>query len=132
VSPLPFDRLSGQIFQRKNWETCEAAGGAIRTQRWVLFEVQMAVFSRSFIRRRLIGVATTLTVTGASLALGHQPAAHRLHPLMKARQVSASPASADVPVPLADRPGWTPAQFCERRIHRFEATETSPPSPSPG
>jgi hypothetical protein len=99
----------------------------------MLFEVQMALFSRSFIRRRIISGATTLAFTGASLALGQQPAAHRLHPLMKARQVLPSPvASADAQVPLANRPGWTPAQFCERRVHPFEATETSPPSPSPG
>jgi hypothetical protein len=99
----------------------------------MLFEVQMALFSRSFIRRRIVSGATTLAFTGASLALGHQPAAHRLHPIMTVRQVSPSPAaSADAPVPLANRPGWTPAQFCERHIHPFDATETSPPSPSPG
>jgi hypothetical protein len=98
----------------------------------MLFEVQMALFSRSFIRKRLISAATALAVTAVSLAFGHQPAARRLHPLMTAQPLSVSPASADAPAPLADRSGWTPAQFCERRVHHFEATETSPPSPSPG
>ena len=129
----PSDRSSDQIFQQENWETCEAASGAIRTQRRMLFEVQMALFSRSFIRRRIISGATTLAFTGASLALDHQPAAHRLHPIVTVRQVSSSPAaSADALVPLANQPGWTPAQFCERHIHPFDATETSPPSLSPG
>jgi hypothetical protein len=99
----------------------------------MLFEVQMALFSRSFIRKRLVAAATTLAVSVASLAFGHQPTAHRLHPIMTVRQVSPSPAApADAPAPLADRAGWTPARLCERHIHPFDATETSPPSPSPG
>ena len=91
----------------------------------------MALFSRPFLRRRAISAATTLAVTAASLAFGHQPAAlHRVHPPITVQQVSAQPASAETPLLHASRIG--PARPCDLRVHTFEATETSPSSPSPG
>jgi len=97
------------------------------------FEVQMALFSRPFLRRRAISAATTLAVTAASLAFGHQPAAlHRVHPPITVQQVSAQPASAETPLLHASRIGPEPARPCDLRVHTFEATETSPSSPSPG
>jgi len=97
----------------------------------MLIEVQMALFSRPFLRRRAISAATTLGVTAASLAFGHQPAElHRVHPALSVQQVAARPASAEAQPVRASRIG--PAQRCDLRAHTFEATETSPPSPSPG
>jgi len=91
----------------------------------------MALFSRPFLRRRAISAATMLVVTVASLAFGHQPAGlHRVHPALSVQQVAVRPASAEVQPPRTTRIG--PAQRCDLRVHTFEATETSPPSPSPG
>jgi hypothetical protein len=134
------DRSSDQIFQRKNSETCEAGGGAIHAA--TMDTVQMALFSRSFIRKRAIAAATTLVVSVASLALGQAPPAHRLRPLATAQQVSARQASPETPPALqkaakaesnaGSKAEWKPTPICDRRVHTFEATETSPPSPSPG
>jgi len=97
----------------------------------MLIEVQMALFSRPFLRRRAISAATTLGVTAASLAFGHQPAElHRVHPALSVQQVAVRPASTEAQPVRASRIG--PAQRCDLRVHTFEATETSPPSPSPG
>src|SRR5258707_12687346 len=136
VAAIFSDRSSDQIFQRKNSETCEAGGGAIHAA--TMDTVQMALFSRSFIRKRAIAAATTLAVSVASLALGHAPPAHRLHPLATVQQVSAWQASPETPPALqagsaaASKAEWKPTPICDRRVHTFEATETSPPSPSPG
>jgi hypothetical protein len=95
------------------------------------FEVPMALFSRSFLRRRAISGATTLALTVLSLALGHQPAAlHRVHPPITVQQVSAQPAAAETLLLHASRIG--PARPCDLRVHTFEATEPSPPLSSPG
>jgi hypothetical protein len=96
----------------------------------MLIEVQMALFSRPFLRRRAISAATTLAVTAASLAFGHQPATHRVHRALSVQQVAVRPASTEAQPLGASRIG--PAQRCDLRVHTFEATETSPPSPSPG
>ena len=145
VAAIFSDRSSDQIFQRKNSETCEAGGGAIHAA--TMDAVQMALFSRSFIRKRAIAAATTLAVSVASLALGHAPPAHRLHPLATVQQVSARQASPETPPALqtsalqtsakarsedGSKAEWKPTPICDRRVHTFEATETSPPSPSPG
>jgi len=140
VAAIFSDRSSDQIFQRKNSETCEAGGGAIHAA--TMDAVQMALFSRSFIRKRAIAAATTLAVSVASLALGHAPPAHRLHPLATVQQVSAWQASPETPPALqtaakaeskaGSKAEWKPTPICDRRVHTFEATETSPPSPSPG
>ena len=136
VAAIFSDRSSDQIFQRKNSETCEAGGGAIHAA--TMDAVQMALFSRSFIRKRAIAAATTLAVSVASLALGHAPPAHRLHPLATVQQVSARQASPERPPALqtaaeaGSEAEWKPTPICDRRVHTFEATETSPPSPSPG
>jgi hypothetical protein len=97
----------------------------------MLIEVQIALFSRPFLRRRAISAATTLAVTAASLAFGHQSAElHRVHPALSVQQIAARPASAETQPLRASRIG--PVQRCDLRVRTFEPTETSAPSPSPG
>jgi hypothetical protein len=126
------DRSSGRIFQGKN--SGNVRGGKRsdpRAQRWMLFEVKMALFSRSFLRKRAISVATTLVVTVVSLAFGHQPAAtHRVHPAAAVQQVSVWPAPAETPLLHASQVRPETARPCDLRVHLFKATDTSPPSPS--
>src|SRR5260370_39226657 len=95
--------------------------------------VQMTLFSRSFIRKRAIAAATTLAVSVASLALGHAPPAHRLHPLATVQQVSARQASPETPPSLqagseaASKAEWKPAPICDRPVHSVQGTATAPP-----
>jgi len=48
----------------------------------------MALFSRSFIRKRAIAAATTIVVSLASLALGHGPSPAHRHSLTNAQSAS--------------------------------------------
>jgi len=91
------------------------------------------MFSRSFFRRRAISGATTLAVTAASLAFGHSP--HAVHPVRlaaTAQHASAPQGLPEMPVLQAAKFGGEPARPCDRRVHTFEATTTSPPPPSSG
>jgi hypothetical protein len=103
----------------------------------MLCEVQMALFSRSFIRKRIISAATTFVLTAASLALGQNPpAVHRVHPATMARPATAPQMPAEMPVlhasGLTNRTEWGRARTCDWRVHTFDATETSPPLPPSG
>lgn len=71
----------------------------------------MALFSRSFIRKRIISAATTFVLTAASLALGQNPpAVHRVHPATMARPATAPQMPAEMPVlhasGLTNRTEW--------------------------
>jgi uncharacterized protein (DUF305 family) len=50
-----------------------AARGASLQRRSIFWELDVTVFSRAFVRRRVISLATTLSVTAVSLALAQQP-----------------------------------------------------------
>jgi hypothetical protein len=104
----------------------------------MLFEVQMALFSRSFLRKRAISAATTLAVSAASLVLGQAPpATHRLHPAMTAQRASVQQAPvqqapAETPLRQASTVSSEPSRLCVHQVHTFEAIGTSSPSPSSG
>jgi hypothetical protein len=107
---------------------------------------QMALFSRSFIRRRIISAGTTLALSGVSLALGQRAPLHRLQPARPHAAVIAQPVvgprlTPAMPVLHASSVGnttdmmnweWQPTHTCEWRVHPFEATEPSPPLPPSG
>jgi len=120
----------------KNSETCEAGGGAIHAA--TMDAVQMALFSRSFIRKRAIAAATTLAVSVA--IAGARTCAARASPSpacdgctgFRPAGVSGDAARAAGRIRAASKAEWKPTPICDRRVHTFEATETSPPSPSPG
>jgi hypothetical protein len=103
----------------------------------MLFEVQMALFSRSFLRKRAISAATTLAVSAASLVLGQAPpATHRLHPAMTAgvsvQQAPVQQAPAETPLRQASTVSSEPSRLCVHQVHTFEAIGTSSPPPSSG
>jgi hypothetical protein len=61
------------------WKASGLTGGEIHAQSLVLLEVNMALLSRSFVRNRLISLATTLSVSASSFALAQDPtSAHHI------------------------------------------------------
>jgi hypothetical protein len=59
----------GRNFQEKNRENARLVWKIPRMQRLILFGGKMTWFSRSFIRKRVISLATTMSVAAVSLAL---------------------------------------------------------------
>jgi hypothetical protein len=102
-----------------------------RAQRWMLFEVQMALLSRSFIRKRAISAATAFLVSMASLALGQHPVTISRAPLVAAAQRNFGwrQASAEA---LSPRAEGTPAQLCNWRLQAVKTTVRSAPLPPLG
>ena len=91
----------------------------------------MALFSRSFIRKRAIAAATAFLVSMASLALGPQPASMSHSPLLATVQKNPAwgRALAETQRTQAER---TPIQLCNWRMHAVKDTVKSAPLPPLG
>jgi uncharacterized protein (DUF305 family) len=52
---------------------CRSIGGIVHDADQFAWETNVALFSRAFVRRRIISLATTLSVTAGSFALAQEP-----------------------------------------------------------
>src|SRR6202165_4402806 len=74
---------------RKHRETHKPDRGSSRPRDLTLSGGKMIVLSRSFIRKRVISLATTASVAATSLALAHGPTrAYRIHQTMPIQYVA--------------------------------------------
>jgi hypothetical protein len=81
---------------RKYRETHKPDRGSSRPRDLDLFGGKMIVFSRSFIRKRVISLATTASVAATSLALAHVPTrAYHVHGAMPIQDVADRPDYSD-------------------------------------
>jgi hypothetical protein len=94
----------------------------------------MAIFSRSFIRKRAIAAATTLLVSVVSLSLSQAPnTVHRHSPPVAAQPASGwQQVSNEASALQANGHGAGPAQPCKWRVRAVQTTVTSAPLPPLG
>jgi hypothetical protein len=94
----------------------------------------MAIFSRSFIRKRAIAAATTLLVSVVSLSLSQAPnTVHRHSPLAAAQPASGwQQVSNEASSQQAVGRGGEPAQPCKWHVRTVQTTVTSAPLPPLG
>jgi len=78
--------------QKNAGETNKQGRGTSRPRGLNLFGGKMAVFSRAFVRKRVITLATTASVAATSLALAHGPSAsYHLHGAVPVQYVADRP-----------------------------------------
>src|SRR5467141_4266278 len=95
---LPALRCRGSLgdFPRKYQGTHRPGRGSSSPRDMNLFGGKMIVFSRSFIRKRVISLATTASVAATSLALAHGPTmAYHVHGAMPIQYVADRPDYSD-------------------------------------
>jgi hypothetical protein len=87
LSGLRLANLQEDI-QKNIGETNKQDRGSSRPRDLNLFGGKMTVFSRAFVRKRVISLATTASVAATSLALAHGPTPHHVRGTMPVQYVA--------------------------------------------